>query len=402
MQRLAYYIENYEYGGLERFVKDVLLNIDMEDHEIILYCNSYNYRFLNELKNLNLGTNIKIKPLNIICYLQIHHFLFGIKSNLPSKMMSFIRYIFFIYNFIFLLFTLDKCNIFHVINGGYPGADSCRAAVIAAKFKNTDKIIMSILSTATPRNIFFFFNELFIDYLVEKSVTCFHVNSFAAKEALHKNRNFCNQKIVNVYTGIKFSEKEIKNKNIFDDQIVIGTLGVLLPSKGHIYLLDAARIMNERYPNKSFRYLIIGNGPMRIPLEKSAKKLGIHDLFVFLDYNGTEVSQKLSKIDIFVFPSLHESFPYAILEAMESGLPIIASDIGGIPEQLLDHECGLLVPTSNSEAIASAITFLINNPAQAIRLGKNARLRVQKIFNIDAMLRGLKTIYLRGDLLCKQ
>ena len=397
-KRLAYYVENYYYVGLERFVKDLLLSTDFKEYEVIIYSNAYNCRFIKELEKAPFASKIEIRPLNILCFGQIDH-IWPDRNGLLSRILfsmiiAATKYTLFISNFFHLLFILPKFDVFHAINGGYPAADSCRAAVIVSKIKGTRTVIMSVLSTALPiRSVYYIF-EPAIDYFIRRSVDCFHVNSMAAKKVLVQKRKFDPNRIVCVYTGINFTQTGPKTDFEKKTVVTIGTLGALLAGKGHVYMLEAAKILNDRYRGKvPLKYLIIGDGPERGNLVKIADNMGIGNLFNFIGYYNGEISDILKSLDIFIFPSLQESFPYAILEAMRAGLPIIASDIAGIPEQIIDQESGLLVPPMNSEIIASKITSLLDNPALMAKFGGNAFLRVKELFNIDITMNKIHELY---------
>jgi glycosyltransferase involved in cell wall biosynthesis len=104
-------------------------------------------------------------------------------------------------------------------------------------------------------------------------------------------------------------------------------------------------------------------------------------------------SQYLKAFDIFMLPSRTEAFPYAILEAGEAGLPIIASAVGGIPELISDFDLGLLVRPGNIREIKLALTRLLDNPAERASLGKNIHKKVTKDFTVKKMVEGTMGVY---------
>ena len=95
-------------------------------------------------------------------------------------------------------------------------------------------------------------------------------------------------------------------------------------------------------------------------------------------------------LDIFVLPSLKEGLPYVILEAMQAGLPIVASRVGGLPDLIESGRNGLLVPARDSQALADALRYLIINPVERKRLGEIAS---QKSPNLDKMVKETMEIY---------
>ncbi len=108
-----------------------------------------------------------------------------------------------------------------------------------------------------------------------------------------------------------------------------------------------------------------------------------------------DAAKYLKAFDIFVLPSVKEGLPYAILEAMAAGLPIVATKVGGIPEMITDGESGLLVPPKNPEALATAIEKLIAAPELRARLGQNAAAVADAKFSLQEMLQKTRQIYLK-------
>ena len=101
----------------------------------------------------------------------------------------------------------------------------------------------------------------------------------------------------------------------------------------------------------------------------------------------------LLAFDYYVLPSVKEGFPYAILEAMQTGLPIIATNVGGIPEIIKDGQNGLLVNPADPKSITNAIDYLMKNQGAADRLAKQAKIDVVKNFSLEKMLIETKRVY---------
>jgi len=138
--------------------------------------------------------------------------------------------------------------------------------------------------------------------------------------------------------------------------------------KGIPYLLEAYRILRQKHYR--FREMIVGPGQPAGP---------VNDLMPLF-----------SRAYCFVLPSLEEgSGSIAILEAMKAGIPVIATTVDGIPEDVENGVSGLLVPPADSQALADAIGKLLKNPVLARRIGKNARLQFQKKYSEDRVRRAL-------------
>ncbi len=397
-KRLAYYIENYDYGGLEKFVMDLLAGSVTDDYEVTFYCNSANIRFIDELKKSRISEKVILRTLDIPdfisrCYRMVNSHK-GFARKLFFGVIVLSKYPLFIYDLLYLCLKLERFDVFHAINGGYPAADSCRAAVMAARIKRSDVIIMSVLSTAYAREKVYAVFERIVDRIVERSVTYIHVNSKAAGTNLVSKRGFRADKVINIYTGIAISDNVIQKRPGGIGPITVGVVSSLTAYKGHKYLIEAAGIIRKKYgKSREFKYLIIGDGSCRKQLEEFAKEFGVFDIFNFYGYYPGPLEVILNEFDIFVFPSLQESFPYAIMEAMRMSLPIVATCIAGIPEQIVDRQSGLLVPPGDSRALADSIVYAAENPEIRGKLGRNAYERVRKLFDVKNTIDEIRNLY---------
>jgi glycosyltransferase involved in cell wall biosynthesis len=170
---------------------------------------------------------------------------------------------------------------------------------------------------------------------------------------------------------------------------VLGALTLLRPGKGLETLLDATPLVRERHPQAQLA--IVGEGPDLEQLSEQARTLGIADGVHFLGQSSDPLSS-MRGMDLLVHPSWAEAFPYVILEAMALGLPIVASDVGGIGEALVDGESGLLAPPRDAPALARALSGLLSDPERAARLGRGALAR-SALFTREAMVERLSAVY---------
>lgn len=175
------------------------------------------------------------------------------------------------------------------------------------------------------------------------------------------------------------------------EEILLGCVARLYKFKGHEYLIRAMPKVIEENPKA--KLLIIGDGEMKVNLVKIRDKLGLSNSILFLG-ERKDVPEILSAIDIFVFPSLREGMPGALMEAMAAGLPVIATDIDGNKELIQNGENGILVPVKDSEHLTSAINNLISNPNSMHDFAKNARDTIKNEFGIELMVKKLDKIYL--------
>jgi L-malate glycosyltransferase len=164
--------------------------------------------------------------------------------------------------------------------------------------------------------------------------------------------------------------------------VVIGTAGRLSPVKGHEYLVRAAaRILQQEH---HARFLFIGSGPLEPELRILARQLAVDHACVFVNPaidRRAGVYDLIAAMDVFVLPSLHEGIPMALLEAMALERPVVASDVGGIPEIVTHQATGLLVEPTNDRALADACVDLVCDRGRARALARRGRRTVEREFS---------------------
>ncbi len=172
---------------------------------------------------------------------------------------------------------------------------------------------------------------------------------------------------------------------------VVGAVGRLEERKGHAFLLEAMKRVVEAEPGA--RGLIVGDGKERERLTSLAERLGLGDRVRLVGY-WPDLAEALAAIDVFVLPSLMEGHPLAILEAMATARPIVATAVGGTAEAIDDGVNGILVPPADPEALAGAILGLLRDPDRGSRLGQAARKTLEEKFSLEASVRANEEVYL--------
>ncbi len=160
-------------------------------------------------------------------------------------------------------------------------------------------------------------------------------------------------------------------------------VGRLVPQKGPDVLLHAFAGMIQGGPPAILH--LVGDGPMRAELEALAKDLGLQERVLFVG-NQERVHERLQAADLFVLPSRSEGMSNALLEAMATGLPCVATRIDGNLDAIEDSVNGLLVPLEDPEALAKAMQTLLQNKEMARRFGSAARLTAESRFASDRIL----------------
>jgi glycosyltransferase involved in cell wall biosynthesis len=173
------------------------------------------------------------------------------------------------------------------------------------------------------------------------------------------------------------------------DACVLGSVSRADYGKGIQDGISALAMLRRRYPN--LHYLIAGEGEYLAQLKLQSKALGVGDLVHFLGFRD-DVLPVLSAIDVFVFPSLKEAMGISIVEAMAAGVPIVGTNIGGIPE-VVDEGSGVLVPPQSPCDIADGCSKLIEEPRRRHSMGMHARQRAESKFSLTASAIAVEAVY---------
>lgn len=168
------------------------------------------------------------------------------------------------------------------------------------------------------------------------------------------------------------------------------TVANLRPEKSHETLVAAAAILAASCPE--LRFQVVGDGSRRGELEALARARGVDGVMEFLGHRD-DVPGLLAGADIFVLPSRSEAFPNGAIEAMASGLPVIASAVGGLRDLIEAGRTGLLVPPADPEALADAVRSLVRAPERAAALGAAAGDEVRARYAFDRMVAAFDSLY---------
>jgi glycosyltransferase involved in cell wall biosynthesis len=167
---------------------------------------------------------------------------------------------------------------------------------------------------------------------------------------------------------------------------LVGSVGRLSPEKGYDVLLNALAEAD------GFHLALVGSGPLRTELEELAASLGVSDRVTFTGW-VKDSRAWIEAYDVFVLPSRSEGLPLTIIEAMLAERPVVATDVGGVPELLETGRTGVIVPSEDAPALATAITGLVTDPAGRERIGREARAAALEHFTPEAMRAGYEALY---------
>ncbi|MBA4394251.1 MAG: glycosyl transferase family 1 [Desulfobacca sp.] len=205
-------------------------------------------------------------------------------------------------------------------------------------------------------------------------------------------------KMVVVFNGIdlgvfkpKRDSKEMKNHlDIPEDYSVVGQTAKLRPEKGHRLLLQAAKLVLEQ--KQKVIFLLIGDGPERPALEEACRGLGLSANVRFLG-DRKDLPDLINILDIGTLSSPMETFPNALLEYMALSKPVIAPDIGGVPEIITDGIEGLLFPPNEADSLAEKLLDLISNPKKSRKMGAEGARRVGNFFSMEMSVKKIEQLF---------
>jgi len=168
---------------------------------------------------------------------------------------------------------------------------------------------------------------------------------------------------------------------------IVGVIANFYPAKGLEYLIEAAALIER----EDVMWCIIGDGDGRSALKKLIDSLGLIEK-VLLVGRKENAAQYLNAFDLFVLPSVKEGFPWAVLEAMAAKLPVIATNVGAVPEIIEDGVNGYVIEPRNSEQIAERVTTLLDNQSRAQEMGIQGHQRILFAFNLETTIRQIEKL----------
>jgi glycosyltransferase involved in cell wall biosynthesis len=197
-----------------------------------------------------------------------------------------------------------------------------------------------------------------------------------------------------IYNGIDPIPDDVRHASLDgldagEDGFAVGVVGRIAPVKGHRHLLEAFTLLRHLPQAKLY---VFGEGPCEAEHRAFVEANGLSGAVRFMGFRAN-VRAYLAKLDVLVMPSLHEGLPYALLEAMQCKVAVIASRVGGLAEVLEDEATGLLVASADPAALARAIERLYRDPTLRSSLAENAYVEVQKRFLAPSMVDRYLEVY---------
>lgn len=249
---------------------------------------------------------------------------------------------------------------------------------IAALFRRPPLIITEEHSMYTEKRLYHIAIDKLLSIFTNRIIVCSNsVLDFTAKqEGIRKDKFYLIHNAVDTERFNVAMDKDALRAEYgyYKDQFIVGVVGSLIPKKALDSVIKAISELDKHIPG--LKLLIIGEGESRNKLLDLTVTYEIKDNVDFLGARG-DVPQLMKVMDIFVLSSLQEGFPITLIEAMYIGIPVIASNISGIPEVVLDGKNGFLVLPGDSDSIKERILNLYKDPTLRRQLGQNARKTIE-------------------------
>lgn len=406
-KRIVFYSDCYLFGGSEKPIFEIMTST--------VFTSAYNYSFIYRTSKRYMDGMCQSWPefdygnTRSVRFFDIYTFRLWAGDKIKNKatlkiinkIIQLLYPIFtpllFLYENIILsvIFIIEKADVVHINNGGYPGSLSCRAACLAAKFSGKKHIIMNINNMAFKVNGTV---ERLIDLLTYKSASIFVTGSKASGLALWDNRRFEKNKITNIYHGVE--EHSIKKIGLSDFPFTsqnaeyVSMVARFEPRKAHRNVVLALKNLISKYPEYSkIKLILIGNGPLEDQIKKLVLQEAIGNNVIFLGHKCNYLDY-VARSQFLMNPSSgYEDLPYIIIEAMSIGVPVIGTNVAGIPEEVINNVTGLIVPPDDIQALADAMLIMLSDKKQREKMGIAAKKRYSELFTKDRMVSNYLSLY---------
>jgi glycosyltransferase involved in cell wall biosynthesis len=226
------------------------------------------------------------------------------------------------------------------------------------------------------------------------------VNSLATKKSVINSAPWLNEnKISVIYKGISFDPYDnqpafllAKELGLKEKTKFVTFIGQLEKRKGIRYLLEAWKSIHMNHIDTVM--LLVGKGSMKDYIEHYINSNNLRSKIKLLGFRD-DIPSILLQSYLLTLPSLYEGFGYVLVEAMAARIPTVATNVSSIPEIVEDKKTGLLVPFEDSAKLADAISYLLNNPDEAKKMGMMGREVVEKKFNLEFMVQNFEKVFLQ-------
>jgi glycosyltransferase involved in cell wall biosynthesis len=244
-------------------------------------------------------------------------------------------------------------------------------------------------NTKRLKNLFFYKYLLRIEQYVLDNIDLIGFSAeYPCQNFMKLHPEFDKNKIFYVYNGL--SVDSLENKHVSNSSKVkeICCVGTVMERKGQRFIVEALHKMASASSIPNLHFSIVGAGPIKNELENLSEKYGVSKYITFHG-STSDVNKFLENSDIFILPSITEGFPIAILEAMRLGLPIVSTDVAGIPEMINDGHTGMIIEPS-AEGVYKFLTDFEKYDWK--KMGKNSHALFLEKFTIEKMMQSYSNV----------
>lgn len=396
---ICFFTENYDKGGMDTFLINLFNTWPDPDDNLTLLCNASHS-----------GIDVIVQKTTRIISINKYYRIFTSKvlqgrGSIKFFRVFFVRKLFsIIYNFLqypiifpwyvvslALYFRKSDFDRLMVVTGGYPASLLCRSAAIAWRFSGKRPLaIFNFHSSATISKWCFSGVEHLIDKLVIQSSGRFISVSKACLDTLSVRKAFQNcDKLEYIFNGIDDPFKRLEPNFKKNVKTPNDSYGLMLATytyyKGHSYLFEALRDVLIEHPDFKLKIYGYGSNEEKQRVASEAKKFGV-ECNVMLNDFSSDVASLIAGASLLVVPSqAYESFGLTIIEAMAFSTPVVATNVGGIPEVLRGSNAGYICPKDSPLLFASAIKAILVDQMLSSRLGENGRNCFEQRFTAQRM-----------------
>lgn len=353
--RIVQLVENLELGGLERMAVDLAIAEKRSGHEVLVYCLH---------GSGSLAEALEEPGIPVVTFNKKPGFSFGCVLAMAHRLRS------------------DRVDVIHGHNPGvhHYGALGARLAGVPACINTRHSVINS---QGLP------YQERYFRWVQPLTGHVAFVCDFV-RRGLEPAIGYPPEKCSVIGNGIPLDRflEQTARPGARRPRFRFGTIGRLVPAKGHSVMVDAFVTVVQQEPGAELS--IFGYGVLEGELRSQIDRLGL-DGKVRLEGATTNSAATLQELDVFVFSSVTEGLPLVILEAMAAGLPVVSTDVGGIPE-VIPKECGWLCPPGNAKALADVMLAAMRTGNLAER-GKESRRVALESFGLQHMASKYAEVY---------
>jgi len=405
--KICLFTENFYKGGLDTFIINLFNAWPDKEDQLTLVCNDSHpgietirektFEQLNILKYKRFfSTKIATGESSVSIF----------KNKIVQKVL---RLLFIVlqypvltpwYVFTLVLFFIRKdFEKLLVINGGYPGSLICRAAVIAWSFsgKKSKAIFNFHNASVAPAWYFKIFENLIDKALVNSSGYIVSVSKNCLETLQNRNGFKGSNKLRFIYNGISDPLRQIELSSVGNSKLYSLPYCLMLATyekrKGHSFLLNSFKLVVSDFPELTLKIYGYGSGEEKKRVIKEVEKLNLQNNVQINDFIA-DANSLIANARVLVVPSQeYESFGLTVIEAMSLSVPVVCTNVGGLPEVIRNTNAGFVCDRNNIHQFADAIISILRDSKFATELGRNGRKAFEKQFHARVMAKKYKELF---------